>query len=109
MVAEFGSRPQDLHVALGPAIRECCYEVGPEVVRELAPLFPEWPAPEKPGKRHVDLVGANRRILKVAGVSASRIYDCGRCTHCEAQYFFSYRREPQNPGRMVSSVVRLGQ
>jgi len=107
MTFEFGSRPEDLHAAMGPAIRECCYEVGAEVVRELAPLFPEWPAEEKPGKRHLDLVEANRRILHEAGVSASRIYDCGRCTYCEPEFFFSYRREPANPGRMVSSIVRV--
>jgi polyphenol oxidase len=109
LAAEFGSQPEDLHVAMGPAIRECCYEVGPEVVRALAPLFPEWPAEENPGKRHLDLVEANRRILLKAGVSGSRIYDCGRCTDCEPAFFFSYRREPANPGRMVSSIVRLAQ
>jgi YfiH family protein len=109
MAAEFGSQPEDLHVAMGPAIRKCCYEVGPEVVRELASLFPEWPAEENPGKRHLDLVEANRRILIKAGVSASRIYDCGLCTHCEPEFFFSYRREPANPGRMVSSIARVAE
>jgi hypothetical protein len=109
MQAEFGSRPEDLHAAMGPAIRECCYEVGAEVARGLAPLFPEWPAEEKPGKRRVDLVEANRRILVEAGVSASRIYDSGRCTHCEPEFFFSYRHEPANPGRMVSSIVRVAE
>jgi copper oxidase (laccase) domain-containing protein len=109
MAAEFGSQPEDLHAAMGPAIRECCYEVGPEVVRELALLFPEWPAEEEPGKRHIDLIEANRRVLREAGVAASRIYDCGRCTYCEPELFFSYRREPANPGRMVSSIVRVAE
>jgi copper oxidase (laccase) domain-containing protein len=109
MKAEFGSQPEDMHGAMGPAIRECCYEVGPEVVRELAPLFPEWPSEEKSSKRHVDLVVANRRILVEAGVTASRIYDCGRCTHCEPGFFFSYRREPANPGRMISSIMRVAE
>ena len=107
MASEYGSRPQDLHAAMGPAIRECCYEVGPEVVRALAPLFPEWPAQEHPGKRHVDLIEANRRILMAAGVDVARIYDSGRCTFCEPELFYSYRREPQNPGRMVSSIIRV--
>jgi YfiH family protein len=106
MAAEFGSQPEDLHAALGAAIRECCYEVGPEVVLALAPLFPEWP-PQAAGKRHVDLIEANRRILTAAGVSASQIYDSGRCTYCEPEMFYSYRREPENPGRMVASIVRV--
>lgn len=107
MTAEFGSRPADLHAAMGPAIRECCYEVGPEVVRELAPLFPEWTANGQPGKRYVDLIEANRRVLSAAGMDPAHIYDSGRCTHCEPEMFYSYRREPANPGRMVASVVRV--
>ena len=33
---EFGSRPADLVVALGPSIGSCCYEVGSELVDAFA-------------------------------------------------------------------------
>jgi len=36
----FGSRPQDLMAAIGPSIRKCCYEVGPEVVNAFCGTFP---------------------------------------------------------------------
>ena len=36
----FGARPQDLRVALGPAIGACCFEVGPEVVEAVAARDP---------------------------------------------------------------------
>src|SRR5437879_10812267 len=31
MRKHFGSRPSDLKAAIGPGIRGCCYQVGPEV------------------------------------------------------------------------------
>jgi polyphenol oxidase len=105
MEDELGTKPSNLHVAIGPAIRVCCYEVGPEVVAQLAPFFPEWPA-DTHGHRKLDLVEANRRTLTQAGVPPAQIYDGGYCTMCHAELFHSFRREPTDPGRMVSSIVR---
>jgi len=105
MEQALGASPSNLHVAIGPAIRGCCYEVGPEVVRQLAPLFPEWT--DRESRRKVDLVEANRRILIAAGVPDRQIHDCGHCTCCEHDRFFSYRRNPDDPGRMVASVMRV--
>jgi YfiH family protein len=105
MRADFGSLPADIHAAFGPCIRECCYEVGPEVAVQFCSLFPEWPPVT--GKLHLDLPEANRRHLAVAGIPAARIFDSGLCTVCLEEHFFSYRREPQNPGRMVSAICRL--
>ncbi|MFL6354251.1 MAG: peptidoglycan editing factor PgeF [Bryobacteraceae bacterium] len=102
---DFGSAPGDMYAAIGPCIRGCCYEVGPEVEVQFTPLFPEW----KPitGKRKVDLAEANRRQMQAAGVKADRIFDSGMCTTCQSSQFFSYRREPENSGRMVASIARL--
>jgi hypothetical protein len=93
-------------VALGPCIRECCYEVGDEVAAHFTSLFPEWERLGG-GKTHLDLAEANRRHLQAAGVRPDHIFDCGLCTRCNSEHFFSYRREPQNPGRMLSAVSRL--
>ncbi len=101
----FGTHPDDIRAALGPCIRECCYEVGPEVASQFSTLFPEWPPVT--GKQNLDLVEANRRHLSAAGVPADQIFDSGLCTVCLAEHFFSYRREPHNPGRMISAIGRL--
>ena len=42
MERELGSRREDLRVAVGPAIGECCYEVGPEVAGRFAGIFEKW-------------------------------------------------------------------
>lgn len=105
MQADFGTQVADIRAALGPCIRECCYEVGPEVAAQFSPLFPEWPPVT--GKQHLDLIEANRRHLTASGVPGNQIFDSGLCTVCTAEHFFSYRREPQNPGRQLSVIARL--
>lgn len=105
MRQSFDSSAADLYAAIGPCIRVCCYEVGPEVEAQFKPLFPEWEPGA--GTRRLDLPEANRRQMHAAGLRADRIFDCGLCTTCQSAQFFSYRRERQNPGRMVTSISRL--
>lgn len=106
MHTEFQTDPGDLFIAIGPCIRACCYEVGAEVAARFAAQFPEWAA-EDAQTRKIDLPAANRRQLEAAGVGPDRIYDCCLCTACESAQFFSYRREPSNPGRMIAAIERL--
>jgi YfiH family protein len=103
---DFGTNPADIYAAIGPCIRGCCYEVGNEVAEQFFPLFPEW-QPVVSGKRKLDLATANQRQMEEAGLTASQIFDCCLCTACHAAQFFSYRREPENPGRMVAAISRL--
>ena len=105
MQADFGTQAKDIQAALGPCIRECCYEVGARGCLSIQSIFPDDPPVS--GKQHINLPEANRRHLVAAGVPAAHIFDCGLCTSCLVEHFFSYRREPQNPGRMVSAICRL--
>ena len=106
MAQDCGTDAAHVWVALGPCIRECCYEVGDDVAAQFVTLFPEW-EPRSAGKTRLNLPEANRRHLISGGVSADHIFDSGLCTSCTPEHFFSYRREPQNPGRMLSAVSRL--
>ncbi len=103
---DHGSHPGDLYAAIGPCIRPCCYEVSSEV----AELFAAWPeSVPRPTqcKPHLDLAAVNRSQLLDAGVPGAQIFDCELCTYCLADRFFSFRREPDNPGRMLSSICRI--
>jgi YfiH family protein len=103
-----GLEPEQLRVALGPAIGPCCYEVGPEVLRAVARSTGE---PERavsrtgrPGKAHLDLRRANALQLCRTGVPAAAIHSAPWCTACAGGLFFSYRREGAKAGRMMACI-----
>ena len=102
----FGTKPSDLYAAIGPCIRGCCYEVGPEVAAQFSATFPEWGEMEAV-RRTLNLPETNKRQMRNAGMREDRIFDCELCTTCQSAQFFSYRREPENPGRMVAAITRL--
>jgi YfiH family protein len=96
MQANFGSETGEIEAAIGPGIGKCCFEVGPEVAREFGP----W---ESDRKTCLDLSQINRVQLEAAGVS--RIYEAALCTVCGTG-FYSFRRERDQAGRMVSYAGR---
>jgi polyphenol oxidase len=113
LAAEFGARPGDLRVVLGPAIGPCCFEVGPEVAREFEAVMDGaagadivMPSPRGvAGKWHVDLKAANRLLLARAGVAPEAIDATPDCTCHEPARFFSYRRDGET-GQLMGVVSR---
>jgi YfiH family protein len=114
LAAEFGARPGDLRVALGPAIGSCCFEVGLEVVREFEGALGAaagtenvvLPSPRGvAGMWHVDLKAANRLLLERAGVAPDAIDAAPDCTHHDRARFFSYRRDGET-GQLMGIVAR---
>jgi YfiH family protein len=79
--------------AVGPGIGPCCYEVGPEVADPFRREFGEDVVVH--GK--LDLGVATERALLRAG--CSDVERNGRCTSCEADLFFSHRRDHGRTGR----------
>jgi YfiH family protein len=79
--------------AIGPGIGPCCFEVGPEVLEAFADLGEGIAA-----GRMLDLPEVARRLLARAGVE--QVESAGLCTFCEADLFFSHRRDQGVTGRM---------
>lgn len=100
MQSAYGSQPSDLLVALGPAICAAHYPVGSEVreavvSRQGAEAAADFSEVE--GQLHFDLVRANLRQLRLAGVT--HIENCGVCTACQVQDWYSHRAEGGRTGR----------
>ena len=100
MKKKFKTDPKDLLVAFGPAMRECCYEVR----REFKKHFPET-VKEKNGLFYFDLVGENHNQLFSLGVRPANIIDANICTACNTDKFYSYRREGESAGRLMSVAM----
>ncbi len=98
----YGAEARDLWVAVGPSVGRCCYRVGAEVAAQFARWFPE--RRDLDGPVHLDLREANRRQAVAAGVPPERISVSGACTACSGEEFYSWRRQPEEPRRMVNSI-----
>jgi len=134
MMREWKTDPQDLKAAFGPALRDCCYRVGAEF-KEYFPeeIHPHRFASSRERRSlsgikspkslcdfrgqseavgvnqlsdefTLDLALVNKNQLLSVGVKADNIFDCGICTSCDSR-FFSYRREEEKAGRMISLVM----
>jgi len=100
MREKFNSRSEDLSVGFGPVIRSCCYEVG----EDFKELF-DYGLKRINNYLHLDLAALNKRQLLEAGVKEDSIYDSGICTSCSSKDFFSFRREGDSCGRMMSVLM----
>lgn len=84
MATDFGTRPDEVYMHLGPAICGRCYEVGPEVFEALREPVP--PAAMPIDLRHVL---ASRGVR--AGVPRATITVSAHCTRCTGSDLFSHR------------------
>ena len=102
MSRQYGTRATDVLVAVGPAIGQCCFEVGPEVAVQFRRWFPE--RDDLSSKTKIDLAEANLRQLKAAGVQQDHIAVAQKCTRCDPELFHSWRRDAAAAGRMVAAI-----
>jgi YfiH family protein len=82
-----------LRAAIGPGIGVCCYEVGEEVGAPFRERF----GPDVVRGRNLDLGLAIERALREAGVAS--VERLGGCTACNAELYFSHRRDRGQTGR----------
>jgi hypothetical protein len=97
-------RPERLGAAIGPGIGPCCYPVSAEVRDRFAAAFGEGvvrgPA--------VDLAAAARAALRAEGVEDAAITTVEGCTSCDAERFYSHRRDGEAAGRQGGLVWATG-
>jgi YfiH family protein len=124
----FGSNPNHLLAAVGPAIGSCCYEVGTEIAADFLSQFADapdffdefrtgdepnpiqWlnqmPPGHQPPPKNVllDLHQANASQLRGAGLQEKNIFVSNLCTACRPDLLFSYRKEGAKSGRQMAAI-----
>ncbi len=108
MQKAFGTRPDRLVAFLGSAIRQCCYEVGDEVVQawqELAGASWQKAACVQDGRWYFDVVLANQWILEQCGLPRDQIEIGEVCTRCCGDRWFSHRGQGATTGRFAAMIA----
>jgi YfiH family protein len=110
MRREFGSKPSDLVVAIGPCLGVCCGEVGDEVVDAFRSAghpdaeVDRWFSTGPGGRHHLHLARTNRDQLERAGVLATNVHVADLCTRSYPDVFHSYRAAGTGAGRLAAAI-----
>jgi YfiH family protein len=115
MKKEFGTRPDNAVVCIGPGIGQECYEVGEDVAIEARKNFhkknweqiliqkKDFPGISRGSKAEepkymMDLSRANEIIFEEAGVKKENIHTADICTMCNSDLLFSHRKMGEKRG-----------
>ena len=103
MKGEFGTNPSDLIVGIGPSGGPCRYEVGQDVIDEVAKNFNVENVIKKvDGKTVFDMWEANKISLIESGVKPENIELSNICTITQNDTFFSARNG--DGGRFAAGI-----
>lgn len=107
---DYGSRPEDLIVAIGPSLGACCGEMGTEVIEAFRAeghseaSIAAWFDRSTGRRPHFDLWRANQDQLLSTGVRPDAIHISRLCTRSHPDLFHSYRARGQQAGRMAAVI-----
>ncbi len=106
LMVEKGAKRKNILAAIGPCICECCYEVDIDLFFEFVLTSSKYGRFFKRGelKHHLDLIAANRYILKQAGLKSRHIVSLDLCTKCNEELFFSHRKSGTSRGTLGAFI-----
>ena len=107
MAEEYGTKAEDVKVAIGPSICQDCYEVSEDVIDCFKAAFDEtyWELlfyGKENGKYQLDLWKANELILLHAGVKKENLAVTNLCTCCNPEVLFSHRASNGQRGNLAA-------
>ncbi|HGZ70209.1 MAG TPA: peptidoglycan editing factor PgeF [Nitratifractor sp.] len=99
-----GAKAERTLCSITPGIRECCYEVGSEVVEHFK-KYPSSFTKKSNGKYMFDNAEVNYLRLLEMGFKKENIEVSDICTGCSTERFFSYRKESGCRGRFMNYIA----
>jgi YfiH family protein len=106
-LAALGDSRRARVAAVGPCIGSCCFEVGMDVADRIAAAAGDRAVVVSTSgdKAKVDLRLAVRKQLSMHGMGAFEVEDVEGCTKCDAERFFSFRRDGEASGRHLAVIA----
>lgn len=105
----FYGESRDFKIWFGPHIKQCCYNVGRDVLNKLSlslsPKIVDLATMERGGEIYLSLESCIQGILREEGVSHENFETCQFCTKCSGA-FPSYRRDGERSPRMINLAWR---
>ena len=103
-------KSEGVAAVIGPHIGKCCYEVDEPLLgvfeERFSETLPRALRQSRPGHAWLDLGPLAREALRAEGVESDRIgFLQGTCTACDAERFYSYRRDGPETGRLVHFIA----
>ena len=96
-VKDFNCNPPSLIVGIGPHIRKCCYYFEKDIKALVSGTEAEKYIRKDKGRFYLDLTQIVIDKLLKSGIKRGNIEDCGICTFCEAERFYSARKREKHP------------
>jgi YfiH family protein len=105
MEENFDVNPKELLVGIGPGIGVCHFEVK----EDFPAKFKSYPEAiiKKDGKSYVDLKLIAKRQLEEAGIRPASIDVSPVCTYCQADKYFSYRKDKSEPLQAMMIIAGM--
>jgi len=108
MAETYGSHPENIKAAIGPAIGPCCFEVGFDVhesfVAEHRENINRFFTIKPEGRPHCDIKSINKGFLLEAGILEKNIEISNMCTKCNPDLFYSARYSGGKYGLLASFI-----
>lgn len=109
-IIELGGKIENMVVAIGPTIGQCCYDIEDERYYQFIEEFDGYKDKifrRYQGKLHLNLARLNYLQIEEMGIPKKNIDHFPFCTKCDKKRFFSFRRDrKEDYGEMFSFVVK---
>lgn len=107
-MAKIGSDKRRIIVAIGPHIKKCCFEISKELSDNFFNKYKYLNKKARgksshPGHEYFSLTEVALNQLNYTSILSSNIDTINICTFCNRR-FYSYRRDHNENGRMLSAI-----
>lgn len=106
-MCRLGAEAESIIAAIGPSVGGCCYSVNEDVLAEFVKANEAFMAcfEYRGGTLFLNLQQAISQTLIEVGIKSENISDCGECTVCNGNNYFSHRKSGVMRGTMAAFIT----